>query len=296
VIDQLDRTLLRLFRDRIPALATDLQVRFEPPNDDWRTHVANLPAGALALNIYLVDLREDRELRSTERFRETTNGFEFEEPAPARVDCHYLLSAWDQARPAPPVQPTLDEHALLYGVLSVLLNNAPINPSRILTAAQLAAIDPLIRDSDLPTKIVPPEGFPKLAEFWGSMGQTSWRPAIYLVVTLPVAFGSEFVGQVVTTLIEEYRLDGGPPDDIWIQIGGTVLDAAASPVAEAWVRLETAAGVGVQTTRTSALGRFTFIGLSPDSYRLRYRAPGRPEQVRVLTVPEPSGDYDVRFP
>jgi Pvc16 N-terminal domain/Carboxypeptidase regulatory-like domain len=296
VIDQLDRTLRRLFRDRIPALGTDLQVRFEPPNDDWRMYVGNLPAGAVALNIYLVDLREDRELRSTERFREATNGFEFEEQAPARVDCHYLLSAWDQANPTPAIQPTLDEHALLYSALSVLLNNMPINPSRILPAAQLAAIDPLIRDSDLPTKVVPAEGFAKLPEFWGRMGQVPWRPAIYLIVTLPVAFGSEFVGQIVTTLIEEYRLDGGPAEDVWIQIGGTVVDNAAAPVAEAWVGLETAAGVRVQTTRTNELGRFTFIGLSPDSYRLRYRASGRPEQVRVVTVPEPSGDYDLQFP
>jgi hypothetical protein len=297
VIDDLDRMLRRLFRDRIPVLANDLLVRFEPPNADWQSYVRNRPGGTLSLNICLADLREDRELRSNERFRTSTNGYELEEAASARVECHYLISAWDQARATEAIQPTPDEHALLYDVLAVLFNNMPLNPSRVLSGAELAATDPLIRNSDLPTQVVPPEGFPKLAEFWSGMGLgIPWRPVVYVVVTLPVAFRSVRVGELVTTLITEYGVNGGDPDEVWIQIAGRVLDNAGAAVEDAWVRLETLAGARMQTTQTNELGRFTFVGLSADRYRLRFRAPGLAPQARVVDVPESSGEYDLRFP
>jgi hypothetical protein len=65
-------------------------VRFQPPDDDWRTAVTNLQVNgqpANALNVYLVDLRENRELRSNERRRSVTNGIVSDEPAPTRIDC-----------------------------------------------------------------------------------------------------------------------------------------------------------------------------------------------------------------
>jgi hypothetical protein len=303
MLRDLDTVLLRLFRDRIPELVSDLQVRFEPPNADWRTYLENLSIGGqpvLGLNIYLVELREDRELRSNERVRRSEHGVLVDEPTPGRVECHYLVSAWDPAQANQQVQPTPTEHALLYAALGVLTENAPINPSRVL--ANPTVVDELIREADLPTEIVPPDGFPKLPEFWGTMGQDApWRPAIYLIVTLPVALRREVAGPMVTTSVTEYPAFAGDSGaEAWIQIGGRVLVATGAgdpaPVGDAWVRAETTDGVPVQTTRTSKLGRFTFVGLAAGRYRLRTRARGLGEKTRDVDVPAPTGEYDLRFP
>jgi hypothetical protein len=301
MINHLDNLMRDLFLQQITDLTDETQIRFQPPDEDWRTFVAGLQQ--MALNVYLADLRENRKLRSNARTRHIENGVTSRQPAPARMDCHYLISAWSPAQPALSVEPTLDEHELLYHVTAVLMNHAPINPSRIYPpgSAALAAVPELIRTDDLPTQVLPVEGFPKLAEFWGTMGaKHRWKPAIYLLVTLPVALQREIAGPMVTTRITEYRRTGRPETaEVWIQIGGHVLDATVNPplpLADAWVRLESLAGAELQTTRTNALGRFSFERLQPGRYQLRWRAGARPEPApREIEVPSPSGEYDLRF-
>jgi hypothetical protein len=85
--------------------------------------------------------------------------------------------------------------------------------------------------------------------------------------------------------------------DIWIQIGGHVFKRSGNnnvEVSNAWVRLETVAGVLVQSTTTNELGRFTFVKLRPGQYRLNARAVGMTlPQPRSITVPSPIGEYDL---
>jgi hypothetical protein len=284
-------------------------VGFQPPNADWRTSVTNLTVGgqpANALNVYLTDLRENRKLRSNERIRSVENGAVSEGPVPARLDCHYLISAWSPAAMSPAVEPTLDEHALLYQVAAVLFRHAPFNPSRVYPAgsAALNTWPETFRNVELPAMVLPVEGFNKLAEFWSGMGQGAvWKPAIYLVVTLPVALLTEIAGPMVTTRITEYRMSGRPETaEVWIQIGGHVLDAtnplptgAPSPVASVWVELQNSDGERLQLTQANEAGRFTFGDLRPGSYLLRAQALGLAPITRAVDVPSPSGEYDLRF-
>jgi len=45
----------------------------------------------------------------------------------------------------------------------------------------------VLADAALAMTVLPGEGFLKLAEFWGTMGVGyRWKPAVYLVATLPV--------------------------------------------------------------------------------------------------------------
>jgi uncharacterized protein DUF4255/carboxypeptidase family protein len=233
MIDLLNNLIRQVLIEQIAEFTDEAQIRFQPPDADWRTYVSNLTVGgnpANALNIYLVDLRENRRLRSNERTRSVENGVVSEEPAPARLDCHYLISAWSPATVSPLIEPTLDEHALLYQASAVLFQQAPFNPSRVYPAgsAALNAWPARFRNHDLPATVLPVEGFNKLAEFWSGMGQGAvWKPAIYLVVTLPVALFVEIAGPMVTTRITEYRISGQPGTaEIWIQIGGQVLSPA----------------------------------------------------------------------
>jgi hypothetical protein len=248
MIHLLDTLLRQIVIEQAPALSDVSQVRFQPPDADWRTYVANLTIGgnpANAVNIYLVDLRENRKLRSNERVRTVENGIINEEPAPARVDCHYLISAWSPAA-VTLLEPALEEHALLYQTLAVLMRNAPLNPSRVypVDSLPLNAWPPRFRDIDLPAVVLPVEGFSKLAEFWSGMGQGAlWKPAIYLVVTVPVELLTDVAGPMVTTRITDYRISGRPETaEVWIQLGGHVF-SPARPLATANA-LVTAIAVG----------------------------------------------------
>ena len=70
----------------IPGLVLPTQVRFQPPDGALRTDVGLV--NRMVLCVYLVDLRENRKLRSNERIPTLRNGEVTAEPAPARVDCH----------------------------------------------------------------------------------------------------------------------------------------------------------------------------------------------------------------
>ncbi|MBK1699390.1 Pvc16 family protein [Thiococcus pfennigii] len=264
------------------------QIRFQPPNDDWRAHVQNV--NKPALNICLVDLRENRALRSNERGREIKDGYVTEEPAPARLDCHYLITAWSPA--SEELGKTQDEHALLYAVSSVLLNTQVLIPREIYAPAPLPPGFPPI---ELPMTVLPSEGFPKYAEFWGTMGQQPWKPAVYLVLTVPVLQTRRELGAMVTTRIIEYGRGGPGPTETWVQIGGVLRDGVGQGIAGAWVALETSAGEPLQTATTDADGRFTFGGLAPGNHRLRARATGLGETTRDAVLPSPDGNYDLTF-
>jgi hypothetical protein len=110
----------------------------------------------------------------------------------------------------------------------------------------------------------------------------------------------EIAGPMVTTRLIEYRQMGKPETaEIWIQIGGHVLDATVNPVlpmVDAWVQLETTGGVALQTTKTNQLGRFTFERLQPGPYQLRWRGGTHSEPPpRAIEIPSPTGEYDLRF-
>ena len=300
MIDHLDNLLRHLLLKHVDGLTDEKQVRFQPPDGDWRDYVKNL--AEIAVNFYLIDLRENRKLRSNERVRQFDNGVVSETPAPPRVDCHYLITAWSPTLVTPATEPTLDEHALLYGVISALMKAQPLSPRAIYDPDPLPATFPaIISDAELPSIVLPVEGFPKYAEFWGTMGSIHpWKPAAYLIVTLPVAMPTEVAGPMVTTRITEYRQRGKPETaEVWIQIGGHVLDTTGAtpvPVAGAWVQLETPAGQPLQTATTNDLGRFTFNKLRPGPYVLRWRAGAFAEPApRPIEVPSPSGEYDLKF-
>ena len=155
-------------------------------------------------------------------------------------------------------------------------------------------------DAELPVEIAPPEGFSKHAELWGTMGSDNpWRPSAELVVTLPVVQTGIEAGAMVTTRIIDYRQTGTSASEVRVQIGGHVLelllDGSSAPVAAAWVGLEDLGGKLLQTTETGVKGEFSFSGLGRESYRLRTQAAGHGEISREISVPSPSGEYDLLF-
>ena len=290
VLAEVDIALRRLFEERMTTLrpgsagaVAQGQVGIQPPDDAWITKIGGFtpPRG---LNIYLAEVCENRKLRTNERLERTANGVVSRDRSPMRMDCHYLISAWSGA--VDRGENTLTEHRVLAQALAVLVE------SRAITVA----------GAELPTTIAPPEGFPKLAEFWGTMGAKPWKPAVQLVVTIPVSHSSEVAGAPVTTRFTEYGNAADPAAaELRVQIAGVVRDRSdpsipAIAVARAWVRLESPTGAPLATTRSDAEGRFTFLDLASGSYRLGVRADGRAEPpVTTIAVPSTSGRYDLEF-
>ena len=305
MIDQLDLLLRKFLTTRIDEITSDVQVRFQPPDEDWRNVVRNLTVGGNlvnSLNVYLIDLRENRKLRSNETLRQTIDGTVFETPAPKRVDCHYLVSAWSPADTTPMIEPTLDEHALLAKVASALAEHEALDANAIYAPVAPPAA---MTDLTLPLAVLPTEGFLKLAEFWGTMGEKHrWKPVVYIVVTIPLTLATLPSGPPVTTLLTDTRFTGGPSDATVHQIGGIVSrlitppapqPAHLEPVAGAWVELlDATATKRLALVRSDAQGRFQFMQLRGGAYQLRASAMGLAAQPpRPIKLPEPSGNYDL---
>jgi Pvc16 N-terminal domain/Carboxypeptidase regulatory-like domain len=299
ILDAVDATLEELLLRRVKQLgpgASSAQIGFRPPELNW----AQNAGGALALNVYLVDLRENRRLRSNERYPRSVNGSVVDDLAPMRVDRHYLISAWSSDSDLS--ERTRVEHELLWDVITVLANTPVLTPRSVYPAGGLPTSFPVeLADEVLPMTVVPPDGFPKLAEFWGTIpgGTHPWKPVVYLIVTIPVFLEAVEAGAEVTTATTEYRVNGGAGSpDILVRIGGVVLDRKANPieVGNAWVELSDATGTRLQTARTNAKGEFTFSDIAPGSYHLQARVTGhRVPSDLDITVPSTSGRYDLEF-
>jgi Pvc16 N-terminal domain/Carboxypeptidase regulatory-like domain len=305
VINYIDAILRGVLLARVPGLTTQL-IGFQPPNPDWRTRVGT--SGGISVNVYLVDITEDRGLRSNARHREVMNGVTRETKAPERVRLHYVVSAWNSAKDSLQVRATEAEHAVLAAVLGALIRAAPLNPARLLTNTELGALPAELRDIELPTRIIPPDGFPRLAEFWGTMGRPqALRPVIYLMVTAPLIHPIEDVGGIVDTILMDVGRAAGvldPPAELErvLVIGGVVLDgrpphaAAPVPVAGARVDLQSSTGTFRAATTTGPTGEFSFAGIEPGSYRLAYSHAVIPAHApQPLTVPVASGPIELLF-
>jgi hypothetical protein len=284
----------------VPLITSPLQVRFQPPDDAWRTEVSTL--GKPALNVYMIELKENREMHSCGRTRVTNAGIVNETPLPRYVDVHYLVTAWDPAPPSPAVEPTVVEHELLWGVIAALMDADPLTPQKIYAPSPLPGGFPaLIANAEIPTVTIPHDGFGKHAEFWGTMPGHNhpWRPAVILVLTLPVPLPVVEVSPMVTTRITEYPTPGSGTLELWVEIGGTVYDATVTPPVEvpgASVAIFNTSGVQVAATTTDTQGRFIFNLLRPGNYQLQFSAASKPvAPPRNITVPSPTGEYNLKF-
>lgn len=203
MIQHFNLLLRQLFQKKL-QISTE-QIGFEPPDENWRKYVGGLQQRAI--NIYLADLRENRSMRSNESLRQVQEGVVSELPPPRWLDCHYLITAWDPAAPdiAHGVEPTLSEHVILSAVASCLLEleTDALTPRQVYAPGPLPTdYPPALTDVTLPFTMLPGEGFPKLAEFWGAMGAGyRWKPAVFLVATLPLIKRSGSVGLPVITIV-----------------------------------------------------------------------------------------------
>ena len=173
MIHSLDRTLKKIIESSMPrSLAKQITISFATPDDKFPPSEVKLPA----VNLFLYDVRENRELRSTEwRTERRSDGTASKKRPPVRVDCAYLITAWPSSEaPNPPE----DEHRILGEVMKVLLRYPTI---------PLEALADELQSQELPLPAVSLQAgqLQSLAEFWQALGGKP-KAALHFTVTIGV--------------------------------------------------------------------------------------------------------------
>jgi len=276
----LDTALMNLLDDAgAPTTLQAAGVAFETPDRKFKPQ-----SPTSAVNLFLVEVTENRELRDPVPVRlPRPDGYRREAP-PLRVDCRYVVTAWGDGTGAVKVK---KEHELL-ALAFRWLSRFPTLPEDCLVGTLVNQPYPP------PTLVAQLDGGRNMGEFWSALGIPP-RPYFNLVVTIAMDLGKSVQGALVTTAAVGYSQTHAPASrEERVSIGGTVLTPTREPVADAWVLLEPD---GIVET-TDALGRFVFGGIARGSnYTLTARALGLGQERRTnVSVPSPSGEYDIQFP
>jgi hypothetical protein len=239
------------------------------------------------VNLFLYDIRENVELRSNELIVERKNGQAIFRPAPRRVACTYLVTAW----PTSGTELALQEHRLLSQVL-LILSRYPKIPVSFLKGSLVGQEPPL------PMITAQADGLKNPAEFWTALGN-KLRPSLTVTVTIAMeVFPPETTTLVIT---EEIRLGErtSPEEEVvqpvtlekFFRIGGRVTDAAHAPVPGATILVVERGS----TTTTDADGYYRIGPIPLGNYTLRAQKDGS-EVTKNITVPAQAGEnYNMQF-
>lgn len=182
MIQDVDDTLRELLVQKGSIDPTLVDIRFELPNKEWVATVTKP-----TLNLFLYDVRENRELRSAQRTLTRADDVTGTlTRAPVRMDLSYLITAW--------TTDVADEHQLLGGVLTTLLR-FPLLPAEVLKGSLPA--------QPLPVQawIAQPDRIPNPWEFWGHVDHGMKAGLNFVVTTSIVPFAGGDVRLATKTIV-----------------------------------------------------------------------------------------------
>ena len=267
MFQDLDSTLQALADDPVaPDIVHDADVSFETPDK-------NFVPSQETINLFLHEVKENREFRNPEPILVLQNGQYMKRQPPIRVDCSYLTTAWSNQTGG---LKAAAEHKLLGHSLAWFSRFGTIPDSYFQGSLVGQPYPP-------PTMVAQIDGKQHSHEFWSALGIAP-RLGFNLTVTLALDLEIEHVmGPEVIT--RELRL--GSRDDLdkleyTIGIAGTVRDTGSNAlIVEAMVTIEELE----RTTQTDMLGRYRFYNLEPGDYTLVTTAAGFSTASRSIHVP-----------
>jgi hypothetical protein len=277
MIKSLDETIKKLILERGRFNSTDVDLRFDQPTRDWAAGLTKP-----AVNCYLYDIRENKDLRNREWLvDQQPNGQARKKISPLRMDLTYLVTAWTNE--------VEDEHSILWRVL-VALCSAPILPQEMLKGELVHQPFPIPTQTAQVSEVMQ-----NLSDLWNVM-ENELKPAINYTATVAVDRDYVFTGPMVfTKRIDVYAVAKDPraePETV-LQIAGIVHErrdgGVPIPGAEVLV-LERG-----QRAQADRFGRYTFRNLPAGTYTFRVAAEGRTADHK-LVIPDGRPDltmYDL---
>jgi Pvc16 N-terminal domain/Carboxypeptidase regulatory-like domain len=263
-IADLDEALRSLLRRELKRHGFEgVDVAFDAPSRDWSGKLTNP-----TVDLFLYDLREASSRAQLAPSERRGNGQAVVTPPALELELTYAVTAWTKA--------VEDEHRLLSQVLAILFSYKRL-PAELLDAA-LDGGSTLARAE---TSVGRPRE--EKADFWTSVGG-QYKASIDFVVHIQVASGAAYVrGPEVRTQTMRTRISDGPARTMteFHRIAGTLTDADARPVGDAWVAIP-AAGLWTATNRE---GRFRFDRIQPGTYDVVARTAAGDEAQGALEVP-----------
>ena len=183
----LDDTLRSLL-DAAPPSAAGVHfgtadISFETPEKGFAPR-----QGDLAINLFLYEVKENRELRQTMPDRDAMNGQAIRRRAPLRVDCSYMVTAWSNIQNQNNVA---NAHKLL-GQAFNWLSRFPVIPDRYVQAGGLTG-----QLYAPPTMVAQMDGAKSAGEFWSALGVPP-RPYFNLIVTICMDLDQSVEDSIVT--------------------------------------------------------------------------------------------------
>lgn len=271
MIRDLSETLKAILQDpSVPPELAAADIVFDRPTDPFNP-------GKTTIDLFLYDVRENTELRSNERIVERRDHQAIVHPAPMRLACSYLATAW----PFGGTELALQEHRLLAQVLRAL-GQFPTIPPQYLQGSLIG------QDPPLPMVALHPDALKNLSEFWTSVGN-KMRPSLTVTVTISVPVYADVSEFVVTNRSSAFAPSQTAPPETWVQVGGRVLDLAAQGISDAMVDILDA---GLRET-SDANGQFSFLRVPTGTHQIRAVAAGYQPVTQPLVVPGRPEDYEI---
>lgn len=192
MLHDLDNTLAELLKRFLPlGLVDQVCISFATPDAQFPHPEVTLPA----IDLFLHQVREDRDLRGAGNFVERANGRALMTPAPVRIECHYLVTAWAKAGVTHPEQ---DEHRLLGEAMRVLLRFREL-PTDVLQGSLRYQPVP-VRALALPASD-PPQA---RGEFWQALGG---RPKASFAYVVTIAVDLQDEPRDIGPVVEDVQID-----------------------------------------------------------------------------------------
>lgn len=268
----LDKTIEKILDDNdAPAELKAAQVSFITPDK-------NFTLTGATINLFLYEVKENRELRDPTPIIEKINGVFVRKEPPLRVDCSYIVTTWSNATGEARV---VEEHRLLAQAL-LWLSRFPTIPADKLQGSLANQLYPP------PTMVAQMDPNKNAGDFWFALGIPP-RPAFYLVVTIAMDLDLTIEGPLVTTRFTNVEAGAGAEVEQWAQIGGRVATVGGVGIADALVDMLDA---GLRA-RSDADGRYSFVRVPLGTHNIRVVATGFQPRTQPLTVPGKPEDYDV---
>lgn len=162
MIGDLDKTIKTLLEQELAHVS--VTISFDTPAREFE------PTSP-TIDLFLYDVRENRELRSNEWHVERSNGAATRTRAAMRVDCSYLITTW-----AGDIE---SEHTLLGEVMQALLRH-PTIPEAVLQGNLRQ------QEVPLPTTSLQAGRLQSLAEFWQAL-EGKPKAVLNYMVTIGIA-------------------------------------------------------------------------------------------------------------